>query len=144
MRQSLISHALPGRIRLRHPVSLSPAACAELTERVRAVAPSAALEYSPHARSTLVRFAEKDLSPRVLALFSKGSQAPPAPCRGAVGLPVLHWPHMRQVKRGMAVSLVASLGLLAARRETAHAVTGGVFLGLLARHLWVYRRRLWK
>jgi hypothetical protein len=42
------------------------------------------------------------------------------------------------------VSLVVSLGLLVARRESGHAVAGGIFLGLLTRHLLVYRQRIWK
>ena len=140
----MISHAIPGRIRLRHPAPLSPAALAELTERVRAVAPSAVLEYNPQARSTLVLFAERELSARVLTLFPRGDGASPRPARAAIALPGLRWPRMRQVKRGMTVSLLASLGLLAARREGGHAAMGGIFLGLLARHLWVYRQRIWK
>lgn len=140
----MISHAIPGRIRLRHAASLSPAALAELTARVRNVAPSAVLEHNPQARSTLVLFQEKDLNPRVLALFSSKDQASPCPARGSICLPALHWPHMRQIKRGMTVSLLASLGLLAARQKDGHGVLGAVFLGLLSRHLWVYRKKIWK
>lgn len=141
----MISHALPGRIRLRHPASLSPAALLELAGRIRAVAPSAELEYSPRTRSTLIVFSEKDLSARVLALFPSEDRSVSARNnRAAISLPVCRWPHMRQIKRGMTLSLVASLGLLAARRERGHGAMGGIFLGLLARHLWVYRQRIWK
>jgi hypothetical protein len=51
---------------------------------------------------------------------------------------------MGQIKRGMSASLLTSLGLAVMRREGGHAMMGGVFLGLLARHLWVYRKRFWK
>lgn len=139
----MISHAIPGRIRLRHPASLSPVDLAELTARVRAVAPSAVLEYNPQARSTLVLFKEKDMNSRVLALFPKKDQATPCPVRGSICIPALRWPQMRQIKRGMTVSLLASLGLLAARQKDGHGVMGAVFLGLLSRHLWVYRKKIW-
>lgn len=140
----MISHAIPGRIRLRHPASLSSVDLAELAVRVRDVAPSAVLEYNPQARSTLVLFQEKELSSRVLALFPGKDQASLCPAGGSSCLPAVRWPPMRQIKRGMTVSLFASLGLLAARQKDSHGVMGAVFLGLLSRHLWVYRKKIWK
>jgi hypothetical protein len=47
-------------------------------------------------------------------------------------------------KTGMMVSLLTSLGLLVLRREGNHAAIGGIFLGFLGRHLWVYRKKIWK
>ncbi|MDZ7641757.1 MAG: hypothetical protein U5J62_07035 [Desulfurivibrio sp.] len=44
---------------------------------------------------------------------------------------------MGTIKRGMAASLVAALILVALDREKGHALMGGLFLGLLSRHLWV-------
>ena len=140
----MISHAIPGRIRLRHSASLSLSALADLTARVRAVAPSAVLEHNPRARSTLVLFQEKELSSRVLALFPREDRPLPSRNRGAISRPAGCWPHMRQIKRGMTVSLLASLGLLAAGQKGTHGVMGGIFLGLLSRHLWVYRKNIWK
>jgi hypothetical protein len=143
MTQPTISHTLPGRIRLRHAASLSTASLEALTARVRSVAPSAMLTHNPGSRGTLILFDEKDASSRVVALFLPTGRALRRDS-GLVGLPRLSWPHMRQIKRGMTVSLVVSLGLLVARRESGHAVAGGIFLGLLTRHLLVYRQRIWK
>lgn len=49
----------------------------------------------------------------------------------------------RYTKRGMMVSLAASLVLAASGTKKAHAATGGVFVACLAVHLWLYRRNLW-
>lgn len=147
----MIVHAIPGRLRLRHAQALTEPALESLAERIRAVAPSAVVEHTPATRGTLVRYEEKDRAPELMALLaepadlagvmptSQRRSCGPSSRKGA-----LRWPAMRQIKQGMALSLGASLGLAAMRRERGHAVAGGVFLGLLARHLWVYRRRLWK
>lgn len=135
----MISHSIPGRLRLRHVAPLSGASLEELTARVRAVAPSAMLHYTPQTKSTLIIFEETGLNSKMLALFASEEKTPP-PAKP----PLLCWPAMGQIKRGMSASLLTSLGLAVVRREGGHAMMGGVFLGLLARHLWVYRKRLWK
>jgi hypothetical protein len=135
----MISHMTPGRIRLRHAAPLTQAALEALARHIRSVAPSAVLKHTPQTSGTLVLFDEKELSSRVLALFTSGEKV-----SRPANLPARCWPPMRQIKRGMAVSLLAFLGLLVVRREGAHAAMGGVFLSLLARHLWVYRKRIWK
>lgn len=139
----MISHAIPGRIRLRHTAPLSPASLAELTLRVQSVVPSGVLNHNPQTCGTLILFEEKELTSQVLALFPAEMNAF-CPVSRPVNLPALHWPHMRQIKRGMMVSLLTSLGLLVLRREGNHAAIGGIFLGFLGRHLWVYRKRIWK
>lgn len=48
----------------------------------------------------------------------------------------------RYAKRGMLMSLAASLALAALGTKKAHAATGGVFLACLVVHLWVRRRQL--
>jgi hypothetical protein len=139
----MISHVLPGRIRLRHAAPITPESLAELTAQVQSVVPSGLLNHNPQTRSTLILFEEKDLTSQVLALFPPGLKAV-CPVSKPVGLHALRWPHMRQVKRGMTLSLLTSLGLLVMRREGSHAAIGGIFLGFLGRHLWVYRKRIWK
>ncbi|HRP98130.1 MAG TPA: hypothetical protein PL143_17980, partial [Rhodocyclaceae bacterium] len=48
----------------------------------------------------------------------------------------------RVARRGMLVSLAASMLLAALGRKRWHTVTGIVFLKFLAMHLWVHRRHL--
>ncbi|MFN2355331.1 MAG: hypothetical protein ABR512_12500 [Desulfopila sp.] len=139
----MISHVLPGRIRLRHAAPLSPESLAELTLQIQSVVPSGMLNHNPQTGSTLILFAEKELTSQVLSLFPTEKKAL-CPVSGSVSLPALRWPHMRHIKRGMTVSLLTSLGLLVLRREGSHAAIGGVFLSFLGRHLWVYRKRIWK
>lgn len=48
----------------------------------------------------------------------------------------------RGAKGGMMLSLGTSLGLAAAGAKRGHALSGGVFVALLAVHLWTHRKRL--
>ena len=151
-----ISHTIPGRIRLRHTLPLSATALGELTALVRSVAPSAELQHSPQTCGTLVLFKEVAKSAEVVALLKERetpSQKPVHQIRPAHHRhrrhghninPLGGWPKMGSIKRGMAASLAASLLLVALDRERGHAMLGGLFLGLLSRHLWVYRKRLWQ
>lgn len=140
----MISHAIPGRIRLRHPSPLSQADLDALAQRIRELAPSAVLEHDPRTLGTLILFQEKDAGPGLEDMLGAVRERVPAGACAARDWSVSNWLTMRRVKRGMAVSLAASLALLAARREDGHALAGGIFLGLLGRHVWVYRKRLWK
>lgn len=135
----MITHAIPGRIRFRHGTAMTEERLEQLVKGIRDLAPSATVERNPGTGSILIRFLENEAGPAILELLGAGPAVANCPGRG-----VLAWPPMKQIKRGMALSLAASLGLLAARREGGHALLGGVFLGLLARHAWVYRKRLWK
>ncbi|WP_310601400.1 hypothetical protein [Desulfobulbus sp.] len=139
----MITHALPGRIRLRHSRPPGSEELAQLLRQIGAVAPSATLSHSPRSGTTLIEFTEQTCSGEVLALLQAGS------CDRAASAPkrqngLCCWPSMTAVKRGMTGSLLATLGLAALRREGGHILAGGIFLACLSRHLWVYRRRLWK
>ena len=138
----MITHAIPGRIRFRHGSSLPESRLDELIQGIRDLAPSSTIEINPGTGSILIRFPEKAAGPAILKLLETQAGAAQPPARQGRKGPA--WPHMRHIKRGLAVSLAASLGLLAVRRDAGHAVMGGVFLGLLARHVWVYRKRMWK
>ncbi len=140
----MISHAIPGRIRLRHTSPLSQTDIDDLALRIRELAPSAVLEHDPRTLGTLILFEEKEASSGIADLVGTGQERTAAPACTPLDWSVSRWLTMRRVKRGMAVSLTASLALLAARREDGHALAGGVFLALLGRHVWVYRKRLWK
>jgi hypothetical protein len=139
----MIVHALPGRIRLRHSQPPGSEELAQLLRQVGAIAPSATLSHSSRSGTTLVEFTEQGRSGEVLALLQTGqcNRAAIAPKRQGT---LCCWPSMTAVKRGMTGSLLATLGLAALRREGGHIIAGGIFLACLSRHLWVYRRRLWK
>jgi hypothetical protein len=93
----MISHTLPGRIRLRHAAPVSPASLAELTIRVQSVVPSGVLHHNPQTHSTLILFEEKELTSQVLVLFPTETKTL-CPVSRSVNLPALCWPHMRQIK----------------------------------------------
>jgi hypothetical protein len=139
----MIAHVLPGRIRLRHASPLSQDQLDALSQRIRGIAPSVALTHTPQSGSTLVAFTEYDRTKEVLTLIQplslQKTRRSSAVCHTR-----LRWPSMTVVKRGMSGSLIASLGLVALRREGGHALTGGLFLVFLSPHLWVYRKRLAK
>lgn len=138
----MITHAIPGRIRLRHGTLQPQEALDELMEKIRALAPSATLDYSSCSGASLIRFEETEASDEIVRMLGGKAEKPASGC--AVGGGVMRWPSMRTVKRGMALSLAGSMGLLALRREGGHALLGGIFLTMLTRHVWVYRKRLWK
>ncbi len=138
----MITHSIPGRIRVRHAAPLTEDALNTLTSDIRKLAPSARVEHNPETCGTLIVFDEKDASPAVVELCG-GREDTAAPAGGCPMQQLkIPWPSMRVVKRGMSASLLASMGLLALNREGAHALFGSVFLACLARHAWVYRRRL--
>lgn len=138
----MICHALPGRLRLRCHTPIATADLDNLAKRIKALAPSAQIDYTPQTGSVLILYAEKEQHRQVLALCNQ-SLPHPAPAKmSGPPKPALRWPPMKAIKRGMSVSLLASLALLAAGSERGHAITGSVFLALLARHTWVYRKRL--
>lgn len=137
----MITHSIPGRIRVRHAAPLTADALDVLISDIRKAAPSARVEHNPETCGTLILFEEKEASSAIEQLC--GGRAAAAP---AGDCPMRHlkipWPSMRAVKRGMSVSLLASMGLLALNREGGHALFGSIFLACLTRHVWVYRRRL--
>ena len=138
----MICHALPGRLRLRLHTPLATAELDTLVRAIKALAPSARVDHTPQTGSVLIQYAEKEHHQSIVALCSQ-SFAPPTPrrtnCTGSVDF---RWPSMKVIKRGMSVSFLASLALLAGGNERGHAIAGSVFLTLLARHTWVYRKRL--
>ena len=73
------------------------------------------------------------------------ARVPAAPAASAQDRPPANCPQAnRWAKRGMLMSLGASLALAATGAKSGHAVLGGVFVLLLGVHLTVHRRHLLK
>ncbi|MFP5238877.1 MAG: hypothetical protein ACLGQW_03510 [Acidobacteriota bacterium] len=137
----MLTSILPGRIRARLEPGYPPAALEALRTALSKACARVAVKYNPRSNSLLVTYPagpERDRAVRA-ALAAHTVPAAPA-CAGKTP----RWPSMRTVKQGMAVSLGLALASLALRSERAHAWAGGAFAALLARHLYVYRKRLFK
>ncbi len=132
---------LPGRIRLRLEPGFSPARLDELRAALGKAAAGLVMTHNPRSGGLLLTYPpgpKRDLAVRrVLDAHLEQGATPRPPL-------ALKWPGMRVVKQGMAASLGLAVVSLAFRSERAHAVAGGVFLAGLARHLYVYRKRLFK
>lgn len=144
----MIVSELPGRIRARLSGPLGEQALESLRAAVAKAASGAYVEHNPRSMSVLVVWTpgpRRDAGVRqALQAHLKEAAAPAAAGTACVTLPAIKWPSMKTVKKGMAVSLGVALGALALRSERAHAWAGGAFTLLLARHLYVYRKRLFK
>lgn len=144
----MITSQVPGRIRLRPASPLAAQTVERLLEAIRLHAPSATLQTAPASGSMLLTFQERQATPAVAAVIRDMSPAWTPKQNQTLARKnaqsTFALPSMRTVKRGMVVSLGASLALVAAGSERGHAIAGGVFTALLARHVWVYRRRLLK
>lgn len=142
----MIVSELPGRIRVRLQKGLDDQALEALRASVGKAASGAKVEHNPLSGSLLVTWTpgpKRDAGVRqALQEVVAASACPPK--TGVPGLPLLKWPAMKTVKQGMAVSLGVALTALAFRSERVHAYAGGAFSLLLARHLYVYRKRLFK
>jgi hypothetical protein len=138
----MICHALPGRLRLRLNQQPSDQELSSLTAALKKLVPSAEVAATASTGSVLITYREKERHEDVLSLCSvlfPRNLPKPRHCRSTAPL---RWPPMKQIKRGMSLSLLASLALLAVGSERGHGAAGSIFLALLARHIWVYRKRL--
>lgn len=138
----MIVSNLPGRVRVRFPRPLTEEEAAMVAQAVKDLDPAAELDFGRRNASLLAR-CRKDaetgqalcelLNAHVARCSSMAASKPKPP----------ETISMATVKKGMTLGLGGSLALLAMRSERGHAIAGGVFLGFLARHLWVYRKRVW-
>jgi hypothetical protein len=133
-------HVLPGRIRLRPSAPLNDHAMQVISVHICTIDPSAELVYSAVSGSVLITFRKKERTADILALL-RLQTAEPVPKRRNVKTIIRYLPSST-VKKGMMAALLTSLGLIAMGKERGHVLSGGLFLLLLSRHLWVYRRRL--
>ena len=152
----MFDSVLPGRIRARLPQGVDARTQDGIRTALGKAASGACMTYNPRSGGLLVTWppgpkrdaavlrvieahVKKDVSETAgpawagLARVSEMAQGVKIP-----------WPAMRTVKQGMAVSLGAALVALAFKSERTHIWAGGAFAALLSRHLYVYRKRLFK
>lgn len=152
----MLESVLPGRIRARLPQDLPAETQAAIRAALDKAAAGSCMEYNPRSGSLLVSWQpgpKRDMAVLkvVEANMSPEAAKPAGPiCSGMARVSELAngvnipWPSMRTVKRGMAASLGVALVALALKSERAHIWAGGAFSALLARHLYVYRKRVFK
>ncbi|WP_243312565.1 hypothetical protein [Fundidesulfovibrio agrisoli] len=136
----MLTSILPGRIRARLEPGFPEHALQALRAALGEAVTGVTLKHNPRSNSLLITYPPGPGHDRAVRKTLEERLAPAAPCAKRS----LAWPSMRSVKRGMAASLGLALAALALRNERAHAWAGGAFAALLARHLYVYRKRLFK
>lgn len=158
---NLIASSLPGRLRLRAPALRQATARRALADRLLALPGALSVTDTPRAGSLVLTY---DAGRAVLADMERAAMdaagilgtSPTDTAAAEDGMPpVAAQPEgdgkarpsarvrlNRQAKRGMLVSLVASMVLAAAGARRWHVLTGGAFLVFLAAHLAVHRRHL--
>jgi hypothetical protein len=102
-------------------------------------APGSRIQYNPRSGGLLVTWkpgAKRDAA--VLKVVEVQSKSVPS------NSAKLTWPTMKTVKQGMALGLGVALTALVFRSERVHMWAGGAFAALLSRHLYVYRKRIFK
>lgn len=139
-----IVSSLPGRIRLRDPALRQADRLARLSAVLQALAGVQAVEGNVKAGSLVLRYeaAGADVDAMEAAVESAADAEFARPRPGLNLQPSTRVRINRYAKRGMLISLAASLALAAAGRKRWHAATGGVFVAFLAAHLLVHRRHL--
>ncbi len=157
-----IVSSIAGRLRLRHPVLRQPRRLAQLEQELSAWPGVLVCASNAHTGSLLLHYDVTVLAPtecerRALAALQvllpaggvesgrvQGPTAPaqsprPAGPKGSTRVRANRW-----AKRGMLLSLAATLLLAAAGAKRWHTVGGLLFLHALGVHLWVHRRHVLK
>lgn len=136
----MLTSILPGRIRARLEPGFPESALQALRDALGQTVTGVALEHNPRSNGLLITYPPGPGHDLAVRKALEEHLTPAARCARKVPA----WPSMRTVKQGMAASLGLALASLALRSERAHAWAGGAFAALLARHLYVYRKRLFK
>jgi hypothetical protein len=141
---SRIVSSLPGRIRLRDSALRQPDRLERLCAMLSAMEGVLSVDGNVKAGSLVLRFEAKGRDVEAMeAAVEAAADAEFA--RPRPGLkPSTRVRLNRYAKRGMAVSLGASLVLAAAGYKRWHILTGGAFVACLAVHLAVHRRHLFR
>ncbi|MBI4806854.1 MAG: hypothetical protein HY795_16685 [Desulfovibrio sp.] len=135
----MLRSVLPGRIRAHLGAGMPMEEIDSLQASLEKAAPGAQIHYNPRSGGLLVTWkpgVKRDAA--VLKAVEAHFKSAPS-CS-----PKLTWPTMKTVKQGMALSLGVALTSLAFRSERVHMWAGGAFAALLSRHLYVYRKRIFK
>ena len=130
---------LPGRIRARLSANMPQEEVGSLQASLEKAAAGSRMEYNPRSGGLLVTWTPGPKRDAAVAKVVQAHVKPAAACPTKLG-----WPAMKTVKQGMALSLGVAFTALAFRSERAHIWAGGAFAALLSRHLYVYRKRLFK
>lgn len=134
--------SIPGRIRLRDPALRQPAHLERLLSALGALPAALAVEGNLGAGSIVLRYDAARVPVEAMeAAVDQAADAEFARPRSAYK-PSTRVRLNRYAKRGMLVTLSASLALAAVGQKRWHALTGGAFVACLAIHLAVHRRNL--
>jgi len=152
----MLESVLPGRIRARLPQGLPAETLNDIRASLDKAAAGSCMEYNPRSGGLLVSWQpgpKRDVAVLKVVEAHMTPEAASAPGSISAGIARVSelangmnipWPAMKTVKQGMAVSLGAALVALAFKSERAHMWAGGAFAALLSRHLYVYRKRVFK
>jgi len=161
---SCIASSIPGRLRLRHAVLRKADRLTRLQLLVADWPQVREIQVNPAAGSLLIHY-DADALPEaecrqrceaaLAGLLPQATQAPAQVAANTVAAPAAHAPRTRSprarakranqmAKRGMMVSLAASMILGAIGAKKWHIWTGIAFLHALGVHMWVYRHSLLK
>lgn len=136
----MIVSVLPGRVRLRLPAGEQKDKTGTLRAELARTAAEVRVGHNPRSGGLLVTWKpgpKRDAA--VMRILESHVPAGRQPSQAPLCMP-----SMKTVKKGMSVSLAAALLALACRSERAHMWAGGMFAVFLSRHLYVYRKRLFK
>lgn len=158
-----IASALPGRIRLRHPLLRQPARNRDLADRIAALDGLRVADSSTTAGSLLILYdpartartaaeaqvaaaaaAVLNIAPSPSAATPPSPAAPPSPPANgrAVGQTATRALN-RAAKIGMMGSMVATLAALGVGKRL-HAGAGAVFVAMMLVHMTIQRKRLFQ
>lgn len=145
-----VTSSVPGRLRLRGGQWRAQSVLEQLSGKIAKWRHVSSVDANPRTGSLLVHYDAARLKPDVFASrinkaiagqhrpSPRNVEKTAAPAHGGSSRVKVN----RYAKRGMLLSLTASLLLAGAGLKRWHALTGGAFLASLAVHLWVHRRHI--
>jgi len=137
--------AVDGRIRLRRPEFHDPGVVQELSGRLRGLEGVTKVAGNAQAGSILIYYDARqmgleDIKGKVARLSGTGAGGARPPIRKRARGRSLRATASTVTNLGM----LASLGMTLTGRRRSHMRWGKTFLGLLAVHLFLYRKKLWR
>lgn len=141
-----IVSALSGRLRLKGTTLSSPEFVEETRERFLALPGALAARSNLRAQSLILEYDPAILTPDAL-IAELAPLQPETACAwnsAAAPLRAQRKEINRYAKIGAMATLAVSMGALAVKQKTLHAVTGALFLLFLAPHMGIHRKKLLK
>lgn len=158
-RTSPIASAVPGRIRVRHPLLRRTDRFQEALARLEALNAIRVSGSNPAVGSVLLSYDPAAVTPEVarsqvealLSAVLHPAEAPPVPddptpvpvAEGKPAAPELKWRINRAAKIGMMGSMAATLAALGVGKRV-HAGFGTLFVAFMLVHMTVQRKRLFQ